>query len=57
MLGKCSDDGAVRDDIGLELAGFYIEDEYENGNGGEDVGALMGEVVLDEAILSTKNID
>lgn len=47
-----ADDGAVRDDVGLELARLDVEDEDKNGNGREDVRALVGEVVFDEAILS-----
>lgn len=52
MLGESPDDGRVGDDVGSEFAALDVEDEDEDGDAGEDVGALVGEVVLDEAILS-----
>lgn len=51
-FGECAYDASVGDDIGLEFARFDIEDEDEYCYGAEDVGALVGEVVLYEAILA-----
>jgi len=55
VLLQGTDNSAVRDDIGLELAGFNVEDEYQNGNGGEDMRALMRKVVFDETVLSVRH--
>jgi hypothetical protein len=37
-----------------ELAGFDIEDEYEDGDGAKNMIAGLGEVVFNEAILSAE---
>jgi hypothetical protein len=49
--GGGGDDGGVGDYVGGELAGFNVEDEDEDCDGAEDVGALVREVVFDEAVL------
>lgn len=51
-FGEGADDVAVREDVGLEFAGFDVEDEDEDGDGGEDVLALVREVVFYEAVLA-----
>jgi hypothetical protein len=51
VLGEGADDGAVGDYVCGEFAGLDVEDEDEDGDRGEDVSALVGEVVFDEAIL------
>jgi hypothetical protein len=40
----------------LELAGFNIENEYEDGNTAEDMVPLMSEVIFYEAILPTEKL-
>lgn len=49
---ESADDVGIRHDIGMKLAGFYIEDKDEDGNGAKDVVARLGEVVFNEAVLS-----
>lgn len=56
-LFQRADDVAVGDDVGLEFARFDVEDEDEDGDAAEDVGALVGEVVLDEAVLSARGVN
>ena len=51
-LVESTDDIRVGYDIGLELAGFDIEDEDEDGHGTEDVTAGLGKVVFDKAVLA-----
>ena len=45
-------DIGVRDNVGWELARFYIEDEDEHGDGAKDVIAGLGKIVFNEAILT-----
>jgi hypothetical protein len=41
----------------LKLARFDVEDEYQNGDGREDVGALDVEIVFDKTILSSVELE
>lgn len=41
----------------MKLARFDVEDEYQNGDGREDVGTLDVEIVFDKAILSRVELE
>jgi hypothetical protein len=45
-------DGAVCKKVAIEVSGFDIKYVYENTDIGEDVLALLGEVVFHESILA-----
>jgi len=53
-LSEGSNDGAVCEEIAVEVSGLDIEDIDEYSNIGEDVLSLLGEVVFHEGILSGK---
>ena len=53
-MGEGSDDGAIGQEVTIEIAGFDVEDVDEDTNVGEDMLTLLGEVVFHESILTAK---
>jgi hypothetical protein len=54
-LAECSDDRSVCKEVAVEVSGFDIEDIYEHTDVGEDMLALLREVVFHESILSGRS--
>lgn len=56
-FGEGADDVGVGDDVGLEFAGFNVEDEDQDCDVAEDVISLMRQIVFDKAILPIYSLD
>lgn len=53
VFGQGSENIGVVQNVGDEFSGFDVENEDQNGYGGEDMLSLVRQVVFDKAILST----
>lgn len=54
-MAEGSDDGAVCKEIAIEVSRFDVKDIDEDTDVGEDMLALLGEVIFHESILSARS--